>query len=39
MNKFPGSLYPRKDDLIVCVADEIKECEKAVSEFQSLSFD
>jgi len=37
--RFAPVPYPRKDDLIVCISDEVKDCRKAVQEMESLGYD
>jgi len=38
-SRFPTLRFPRKEDLIVCVADEARDCRKAVQELEALGFD
>lgn len=38
-SRFPSIRFPRKQDLIVCVSDEARDCRKAVQELESCGFD
>eukprot|EP00210_Caulerpa_lentillifera_P003019 g2882.t1 len=38
-SRFPAIRFPRKEDLIVCVSDEIRDCQKAVQELEACGFD
>ena len=38
-SRFPTLRFPRKEDLIVCVSDEVRDCRKAVQEMEALGYD